>query len=85
MSTEVLKGAYDRKVVCCGNVLEVYEYKEPIKTGYKNKIEKKPREQTLEVKLENFHRSIKRTKTKRHEHEENDDGAGGSADVSGRG
>ena len=36
MSTEK-KGCYDRKVVCCGNVLEVYEYKEPIKCGYKNK------------------------------------------------
>ena len=63
MSTEK-KGCYDRKVVCCGNVLEVYEYKEPIKCGYKNKIEKKPREQTFDVKLENFHRSMKRTKTK---------------------
>lgn len=55
---------YDRKVICCGNVLELYEYKEPIKSGYKNKIDKKKREQTIDVKLENFHRSIKRTKTK---------------------
>lgn len=53
---------YDRKVVCCGNVLEIYEYKEPIKTGYTNKIEKKKREQTKEIKLENYNRSLKRTK-----------------------
>ncbi|MGL6125467.1 MAG: rolling circle replication-associated protein, partial [Metamycoplasmataceae bacterium] len=42
--------------------MEVYEYLEPIKEGYKNKIEKQEREKTTLVKLENYSRSIKRTK-----------------------
>lgn len=54
--------AYDVKVAYCGNVIEVYSYKENILEGYKNKIEKQKREQTMDVKLENYNRSIKRTK-----------------------
>ena len=56
--------AYDKKVVYCGNVIEVYEYKEPIKIGYVNSIDKKKREKTEDVKKENFDRSIKRTAKK---------------------
>ena len=55
---------YNAKVVYCGNVLEVYQYKEPILNGYENKIEKEKREQTEDVKKENYARSIKRTKEK---------------------
>ncbi|CEP50774.1 Uncharacterised protein [[Clostridium] sordellii] len=54
--------AYDKKVVYCGNVVEIYEYKELVLDGYFNKIEKQKREQTEDVKLENYFRSIKRTK-----------------------
>lgn len=56
--------AYNKKVVISGNVIEVYEYLEPIKEGYSNKIEKTKREQDEEVKKENFARSIKRTSKK---------------------
>ena len=36
--------AYDVKVAYCGNVIEVYSYKENILDGYKNKIEKQKKE-----------------------------------------
>ena len=55
---------YDRKIVIAGDVVECVEYKRPIITGYKNKIEKQEREKTEEVKQENFNRSIKRTRKK---------------------
>lgn len=56
--------AYNKKMVLCGNVIEVYEYMEPILEGYTNKIEKVEREKTEDVKRENFNRSIKRTARK---------------------
>lgn len=55
---------YDVKIVECGNVIEIYKYNTPIISGYKNKIEKEPREQTEQVKQENLQRSIKRSKRK---------------------
>lgn len=55
---------YDTKVVYCNNVIEVYQYKTGIASGYKNKVEKTVREQTDDVKKENFRRSLKRTKTR---------------------
>lgn len=54
--------AYDRKIMYCGNVMEVYSYKEPILKEYKNKIDKQRREQTDEVIKENRDRSLRRTK-----------------------
>lgn len=63
-SLEGLPIKYDTKIVYCNNVLEIYQYRMPIKKGYENKIEKEQREQTEDVKKENFYRSIKRTKTK---------------------
>lgn len=54
--------AYNKKIVVCGNVVEIYDYSEKILKGYNNKIEKEKREQTEEVKKENYSRSIKRTK-----------------------
>lgn len=56
--------SYNKKMVLCGNVIEVYEYQEKINSGYSNKIEKKERVQSEEVKKENFARSIKRTRRK---------------------
>lgn len=56
--------SYDVKIVECGNVIEIYKYSTPIISGYKNKKAKDPREQTEEVKKENFQRSIKRSKRK---------------------
>ena len=53
---------YNKKIVVCGNVVEIYDYSEKILKGYSNKIEKEKREQTDEVKKENYARSIKRTK-----------------------
>lgn len=55
---------YDRKIRFAGDVVECIEYQAPIISGYKNKIEKQQREQTEEVKKENFDRSIKRTRKK---------------------
>lgn len=55
---------YNKKVVFCGNVIEIYEYSSPVVAGYINKIDKLPRNQTDEVKKENFIRSMKRTKRK---------------------
>lgn len=55
---------YDRKIVVAGDIVEMIEYKTPIISGYKNKIEKTSRIQTEEVKKENFDRSIKRTRKK---------------------
>lgn len=54
---------YDVKIVNCGNILEVYSYKEPIKSGFKVS-NRGVREKTEEVKNENLQRSIKRTKRK---------------------
>ena len=34
---------YDVKVVNCGNIVEIYKYKQPIKTGYKVKEQKSVR------------------------------------------
>ena len=59
-----MANVYDAKIVIAGNVCEVTTYKEPILTDFKNKTEKKPREKTEEVILENQKRSIRRT-TKR--------------------
>lgn len=55
---------YNKKVVFCGNVIEIYEYSTPILSDYINKIEKTEREKTEDVKKENFIRSMKRTKRK---------------------
>ena len=55
---------YDRKIVYAGDVVELIEYKRPIISGYQNKIEKQQREQTQEVKKENFDRSMRRTRKK---------------------
>ena len=55
---------YDRKIVYAGDVVELIEYKRPIIAGYQNKIEKQQREQTQEIKKENFDRSIRRTRKK---------------------
>lgn len=53
---------YDVKIVNCGNVVEVYKYKNTIQSGFKVTQEKKQREKTEEVKNENLQRSIKRSK-----------------------
>lgn len=55
---------YDVKVVNCGNIVEIYKYKQPIKTGYKVKEQKRFREKTESVIKENLNRSIKRSKRK---------------------
>ena len=55
---------YDVKVVNCGNIVEIYKYKQPINTGYKVKKEKNIREKTEDVIKENLNRSIKRSKRK---------------------
>lgn len=55
---------YDVKIVNCGNVVEIYKYSNPIKSGYKVSEKRGQREQTEEVKNENLQRSIKRSKRK---------------------
>ena len=55
---------YDVKIVNCGNVVEIYKYSNPIKTGYKVSEKRGQREQTEDVKNENLQRSIKRSKRK---------------------
>lgn len=55
---------YDVKVVNCGNIVEIYKYKQAINTGYKVKKEKQVREKTESVINENLNRSIKRSKRK---------------------
>lgn len=57
-------GKYDVKLVNCGNILEIYHYKEPICTGFKIEKDRNKREQTEIIKQENLQRSIKRTKRK---------------------
>lgn len=59
-----MANAYNKKVYICGNVIEIYEYSSLVLCDYDNKIEKGNREQTEDVKKENFIRSMKRTKRK---------------------
>lgn len=59
-----MSSIYNKKVVFSGNVIEIYEYSTPVLSDYVNKIEKFEREQTEDVKKENFIRSMKRTKRK---------------------
>lgn len=59
-----MANAYNKKVYICGNVIEIYEYSSPVLCDYDNKIEKCSREQTEDIKKENFIRSMKRTKRK---------------------